>query len=225
MGLPGATGRAPAALDGLGRWADFVRDWPGPTAGGRSCGTSGTSPTDRLLERHRGAVPRDLPRRLRGPQTRARPGCGDLRPERVGVPVVMAARAAVVCRQADCEVNALSWHELAGGAMLRAIPEHLLRARRVLVRIRRSWSGCGAARQRVRRPRRCAVPGRAAGLPGVPGARGRRRCRPRLLARSFGRRHVPAAYARRAARRAPQRPRGDWWTTAWSRAASGRAWP
>jgi hypothetical protein len=38
------------------------------------------------------------------------------------------------CRQADCEVNALSWHELAGGGALRAIPDHLLRARRALVR-------------------------------------------------------------------------------------------
>jgi hypothetical protein len=38
------------------------------------------------------------------------------------------------CRQADCEVNALSWHELAGGAALRAIPDHLRRARRALVR-------------------------------------------------------------------------------------------
>jgi xylan 1,4-beta-xylosidase len=39
------------------------------------------------------------------------------------------------CREADCEVNALSWHELAGGGpALRAIPYHLRRARRALVR-------------------------------------------------------------------------------------------
>jgi hypothetical protein len=38
------------------------------------------------------------------------------------------------CRQADCEVNALSWHELAGGGAVRAIPDHLRRARRALVR-------------------------------------------------------------------------------------------
>ncbi len=31
-------------------------------------------------------------------------------------------------------MNALSWHELAGGAAVRAIPDHLRRARRALVR-------------------------------------------------------------------------------------------
>jgi xylan 1,4-beta-xylosidase len=40
------------------------------------------------------------------------------------------------CRQADCEVNALSWHELARGGGVRAIPDHLRRARRALVRNR-----------------------------------------------------------------------------------------
>jgi xylan 1,4-beta-xylosidase len=39
------------------------------------------------------------------------------------------------CREADCEVNALSWHELAGGRpALRSIPNHLRRARRALAR-------------------------------------------------------------------------------------------
>lgn len=135
-GYPGANwyGREPPWMD-FGRWADFVRDvaranrgraivWDVWNEPDRPYFWNGTEA--QFHETYRVAY--QAIRQELGPDAAiSGPSVSAFRwPWLVGL--------LEYCRQADCEVNALSWHELAGGAALRAIPDHLLRARRALVR-------------------------------------------------------------------------------------------
>ena len=121
------------------------------------------------------------------------------------------------CRQADCEVNALSWHELAGGDAVRAIPDHLRRARRALVRDP-AFIAVGLRELHVNE----SVGRRDTLYPGEQLAylalleRGRadaaaRACWPDPSGADTCLRHtLDGLLDARSAR-----PRGDWWTTAW----------
>jgi hypothetical protein len=121
------------------------------------------------------------------------------------------------CLQADCEVNALSWHELAGGGAVRAIPDHLRRARRALVRN----PAFVPLRLRELHVNESVGPGDAL-YPGEQLAylafleRGRadaaaRACWPDPSGADTCLRHTLDGLLDSRS----SRPRGDWWTTAW----------
>jgi hypothetical protein len=129
------------------------------------------------------------------------------------------------CRQADCEVNALSWHELAGGAAIRAIPDHLRRARRALVR-NPAFIAVGLRELHVNE----SVARGDSLYPGEQLAylafleRGRadaaaRACWPDPSGADTCLRHTLDGLLDARS----SRPRGDWWTTAWyARGVSSR---
>jgi xylan 1,4-beta-xylosidase len=121
------------------------------------------------------------------------------------------------CRQADCEVNALSWHELAGGGAVRAIPDHLRRARRALVR-NPALAGVGLRELHVNEsvgPRDALYPGEQLAYLAFL-ERGRadaaaRACWPDPSGADTCLRHTLDGLLDSRS----SRPRGDWWTTVW----------
>ena len=218
-GYPGANwyGRQPPWTD-LGRWADFVRElaranrgralvWDVWNEPDRPYFWNGTEAQFHATYR----VAYEVLRRELGPAAV------------ISGPSVSAFRWSWLlgllsyCRQADCEVNALSWHELAGGAMLRAIPEHLLRARRVLVR-NPAFVAVGLRELHVNEsvgPGDALYPGEQlaylAFLERGGADAAARACWPDPSGADTCRRHTLDGLLDART----QRPRGDWWTTAW----------
>ena len=218
-GYPGANwyGREPPWAD-FGRWANFVRD-VARTNRGRALVWDIWNEPDRpyfwngteaqFHETYRVAY--EAIRRELGPDaTIAGPSVSAFRwPWLVGL--------LEYCRQADCEVNALSWHELAGGAALRAIPDHLLRARRALVR-NPAFLALGLRELHVNEsvgPGDALYPGEQLAYlsflerGGADAAA--RACWPDPSGADNCARHTLDGLIDSRS----QRPRGDWWTTAW----------